>query len=307
MQALVAQHTPDGALEEEVAALLAAAGATSGRSVSETEEKLALRQLTPEEMAARRERLAKMRALMFYSEQKAKRLKGIKSKGYHRRLLKAEKRKGGGGDGGGDGGSDDERAAAAEAEFTRAKERLTLRHRNSSKWARRALKRGMPALDEGTKEALAEQLRLGQELRRKIEGRGADGSSADSASDATEASDGEAAGAIGAGTSHTGRMSAKAKAAALEILTGDGDGSGGPELPSKGLFSLPFMARAIERQRLEAKEQAQVRGSHSPGKPRVLWSHERWGLWSHGRWGLWSHGRWVLWSHERWGLWSHEC
>ena len=35
------------------------------------------------------------------------------------------------------------RAADAEAEFERAKERLTLRHRNTSKWARRALKRGV--------------------------------------------------------------------------------------------------------------------------------------------------------------------
>ena len=38
---------------------------------------------------------------------------------------------------------DAERAAEAEAEFERAKERLTLRHRNTSKWARRALKRGV--------------------------------------------------------------------------------------------------------------------------------------------------------------------
>lgn len=32
--------------------------------------------------------------------------------------------------------------AAEEAEFERAKERLTLKHKNTSKWARRALKRG---------------------------------------------------------------------------------------------------------------------------------------------------------------------
>ena len=49
---------------------------------------------------------------------------------------------------------------------------MTLRHRNTSKWARRALKRGVEVMDVGTKEALAEQLRMGQALRRKIEGRG---------------------------------------------------------------------------------------------------------------------------------------
>lgn len=60
------------------------------------------------------------------------------------------------------------RLAAEDAELGRAKERLTLKHRNSSKWARRALKRGMDVMDEGTKAAVAEQLRLGEELRRKV-------------------------------------------------------------------------------------------------------------------------------------------
>lgn len=60
------------------------------------------------------------------------------------------------------------RLAAEDQELARAKERLTLKHRNSSKWARRALKRGMDVMDEGTKAAVAEQLRLGEELRRKV-------------------------------------------------------------------------------------------------------------------------------------------
>ena len=60
------------------------------------------------------------------------------------------------------------RLAAEDAELARAKERLTLKHRNSSRWARRALKRGMDVMDEGTKAAVAEQLRLGEELRRKV-------------------------------------------------------------------------------------------------------------------------------------------
>ena len=60
------------------------------------------------------------------------------------------------------------RLAAEDAELARAKERLTLKHRNSSKWARRALKRGMDVMDEGTKAAVAEQLRLGEELRCKV-------------------------------------------------------------------------------------------------------------------------------------------
>ena len=39
--------------------------------------------------------------------------------------------------------------AAEEAELNRARERLTLKHRNSSRWARRALRRGQAVMDEG--------------------------------------------------------------------------------------------------------------------------------------------------------------
>lgn len=47
-------------------------------------------------------------------------------------------------------------------------ERLTLKHKNTSRWARRALKRGTDLVDDGTKAAIAEQLRLGQELRKRV-------------------------------------------------------------------------------------------------------------------------------------------
>ena len=49
--------------------------------------------LTVEEAQERRERLAKMRSLLFTHEQKAKRLKAIKSKGFHRHAKKAAKMK----------------------------------------------------------------------------------------------------------------------------------------------------------------------------------------------------------------------
>ena len=58
-------------------------------------------------------------------------------------------------------------------------ERLTLKHRNSSKWARRALKRGQAAMDPTTRDAINEQLALGQQLRRRIEGKRGDNSEDD--------------------------------------------------------------------------------------------------------------------------------
>jgi U3 small nucleolar RNA-associated protein 14 len=58
-------------------------------------------------------------------------------------------------------------AKAEEEEFRRAQERLTLKHRNTSRWARRVLKRGLSLATQGQHDALHDQLRLGQALRAK--------------------------------------------------------------------------------------------------------------------------------------------
>lgn len=57
-----------------------------------------------------------------------------------------------------------------------------------SRWARRALKRGATVTDAGTRAAVAEQLRLGDALRRRIEG--GRGSSDDDGDDSATDSDG---------------------------------------------------------------------------------------------------------------------
>lgn len=62
-------------------------------------------------------------------------------------------------------------------------ERLTLKHKNSSKWARRALMRGQGAMEPSMREALAAQLALGQQLRARVEGRRGSGSEGGSGDD----------------------------------------------------------------------------------------------------------------------------
>jgi U3 small nucleolar RNA-associated protein 14 len=258
---LAAKHEPETAMEAEVAALLQAAGAQTAAAVAEAEEALAMKALTVGEAKERREKLAKMRALMFYHEMKAKRLKKIKSKEYRRRLKKAEKRKteAVAGEGGADLLLDDDelRHAQEEAEFNRAQERLTLKHKNTSRFIRRALRRGGAGpMDEGTKQAVAEQLRLGEELRKKVHtmnARGGGGSSDTDVSDDTSASEDDEEHNTGG---RNGQLSSKAKAAALEILNGRGAEAGGPEVPTEGLFALPFMQRAMERRRAHAAEEA---------------------------------------------------
>ena len=53
----------------------------------------AVQAMSVEEAKERRDRLARMRNLLFYHEQKAKRAKAIKSRDYHRHAKKAAKMK----------------------------------------------------------------------------------------------------------------------------------------------------------------------------------------------------------------------
>ena len=110
---------------------------------------------------------------MFFHEQKAKRLKAIKSKEYRRHERKRKKFEalkkaaGMGGDGDMDIDPEEAREAEEKAEFARAEERLLLKHRNTSRWAKRAIKKGLNNLP-GTREAIAEQLRMGAALTQKV-------------------------------------------------------------------------------------------------------------------------------------------
>jgi Utp14 protein len=58
----------------------------------QTEKELAAHKMTPEEAQRRQDAMAKNNALLFYQEQKAKRIKKIKSKAYHRQLKKQAER-----------------------------------------------------------------------------------------------------------------------------------------------------------------------------------------------------------------------
>ncbi|CAI7815762.1 unnamed protein product [Closterium sp. NIES-54] len=137
-------------------------------------------QMSVEEARERMNRLAKMRSLLLQHEAKAKRVKKIKSKTFHKMETKAKKRKrkmglAAGGEAGGEEEWEDKEAAreaAIKQEYLRAKERMTLRHKNTSKWAKRIIERGMAAKaavgGQGTREAIAEQLRTHAMLTRKI-------------------------------------------------------------------------------------------------------------------------------------------
>lgn len=98
VQAVLSDFRPESELEMEVDALLAAAGVAGSTRQVEKVEALAMNTLDVEQVKERQARLSKMRALLFYHDEKAKRLKSIKSKSYRKheasRLKMLAKKKG---------------------------------------------------------------------------------------------------------------------------------------------------------------------------------------------------------------------
>ena len=205
--------------------------------IAETET-LKMNHLSVEEVAARRAELAKMRDLMFRAEAKAKRLAKIKSKTYRRlrkkeRARLAEKL-------GEDQEDEEDEEARMRREVERARERATLRHKNTGKWAKAMRSRG--ELDEDQRQDINEMLDRGEKLRRKIQGQ--DGSEDEESDDEEDEEDAE-------GEEGAARIKAKAFD---ELAMLDADE---PEVPAgkkgKSIFEMKFMKEAMAREQAKAQ------------------------------------------------------
>lgn len=105
---------------------------------------------------------------------------------------------------------------------------MTLKHKNSSKWAKRILKRGLDVQDDGTRVAIAEQLNQHALLTRKmnsVRDHSSSDASSDEDDDLSDVSDHEVA----------SNLLEKAKEKTLKVME-EGD-----EVPNSGVLSLPFM------------------------------------------------------------------
>ena len=271
LAALNSDFVPTTDFETELMKKLEEANMATGKDVERAED-LAMNHLSVEEVKERRARLAKMRNLLFKHELKAKRVKAIKSKTFHRHNRKtgaAVKMIDGeevhDDDAALEGlGDDADDSAEARREYLRAQERMLLKHKNTSRWAKRAIKKGLAHLP-GTKEAIAEQLRIGQELKRKIgiggERRGGGGDDGDDddgyySTDASDDSeDDRKDDGLSADPAERRRQLAKAKAQTLKALQ-DGVGTMEEAANKGGLFALPFMARAMKKRREAAEAEA---------------------------------------------------
>ncbi|KAI3931040.1 hypothetical protein MKW92_027956 [Papaver armeniacum] len=140
---------------------------------------LELNPISVEDVKDRQNHLAKMRSLLFRHEQKSKHIKKRKCKTYDR-LNKKDKLK--------TSFSADEmdphsaKDLAFKQELRRIEERMTLRHINKSKWAKRPIRRGLATQDEGTRVAISNQLNQHAILTRKMNTM-KDNSSSDDSSD----------------------------------------------------------------------------------------------------------------------------
>ncbi|KAF1784980.1 Protein kinase-like domain [Phytophthora cactorum] len=133
-------------MEKSVAALLQAGDLSDKKLAKDEEEELARKRVSTEEVAARQKELAKLRSLLFYEEQKQRRVKKIKSKTLHK-IRNAQDKKAM--------AKQQEELRALDPELARkldeelaekrAEERLTLKHRNTSKWVKHQLRRGIQA------------------------------------------------------------------------------------------------------------------------------------------------------------------
>ncbi|KAK2965173.1 hypothetical protein RJ640_019928 [Escallonia rubra] len=239
--AIASEFEPRTDFEKKIASLV------NDNEVAEAHNKdgarlLELNKLSVEDVKDRQDRLAKMRNLLFQHEMKAKRIKKIKSKTYHR-LLKKDRLKSAA-----SAIEMDPKAAkelAMKQEFKRAEERLTLKHKNSSKWAKRIIKRGMTVQDEGTRAAISDQLHQHAQLTRKM-----NSMKDNSTSESSDEDDGDEM-STDSDNDGASKLLEKARQKTHEVLEDD-------ELPKSGVLSLPFMVRGLRKRKEAADEEAKL-------------------------------------------------
>lgn len=164
----VRKFKPSTPLEQEVYKILHGSkfAERPNKKLSQTEEE-ALKAMSLSEAQERRAELQKHRALMSFYEAKCRRQKKIKSKKYHRIQRKTKERK--------DSKimeelmkNDPEGAQQSldKIEKDRATERMSLKHRNTGKWAKTMIRYGKHNIS--ARHEIAQQLQKSHELTEKI-------------------------------------------------------------------------------------------------------------------------------------------
>lgn len=175
--------------EAAISGILKDSNMTTEKQIAEFET-LATQKMSIQDVERRTAELRMARELMYREELKAKRIKKIKSKSYHRIKKKERVREQEAIDAalkeGNDGETDSEEEM--ERERKRAVERMSLKHKQS-KWSKGVKDSGRTAWDEDARHGAIEMAQRSEDLRRKIQGKqiGSDGAeSSDESSDEDE-------------------------------------------------------------------------------------------------------------------------
>eukprot|EP00605_Chrysophyceae_sp_TOSAG23-4_P000545 GSChrysophyteH1.ASY1.ANO1.614.1 assembled CDS len=254
---LVRKHEPTTDMEKEIAMVLVKSGATEEAAEAAEEDELGARNLSVEELRQRQADLAKTRALLFYEQMKRHRINKIKSKAYHRIKKRQRVRKG------------QETALLAEqdpellqklqddAATKRVRERMSLRHKSSGKFAKEMLRHGHG--NKSMREAYNESITLGNELNEQVY---ADPSAGND--DGEDSDDGMSDSMSDQETSRSGKkVVAKKASKALRkagVFHNDEENSENDDVVDgkyKKLFEMDFMKKAREQQKERAREEAQ--------------------------------------------------
>ncbi|KAJ1949387.1 hypothetical protein IWQ62_006742, partial [Dispira parvispora] len=236
---LVNEVQPVTNMEKEVAAILSQSGFTETQT--NLGNRLETNKLSPLEVLEQRNQQRLMRELMLRHERKAKRVAKIKSKAYRKIKRREMERANMELTGLESNEMDPEERLRLETE--RARERMSLRHKNTGKWAKSMLRHGQR--NDETRQALMDQLNRHETLRRRMEGMRS-GSDSDSSQDEGPTGGMGSAGDATVGWNDDERAKEEALAK-LDRLAGRHQ-SDDVDTPKKGVFAMKFMQNSLKRE-----------------------------------------------------------
>lgn len=256
-KSLVHKFEPETEMEKEIHMILLKSGGIEKTAHENELEELRGSGLTPQEIREKQASLAKVKALMFYEQLKRHRLNKIKSKAY-RRIRKKQKQRleQTQGESAVDEDDDEEQKEKNEKEaLKRVQERMDLRHKNTNRWSKMALKYGRS--DMSLRSAYHESVLLGQELSKKAlqtnDGETDYVDDMDADSDFDENGDSSRDRPTGTTTAAQAAKKMKQTLDTMGVISG-GDGDTGRY---QKLLDMDFMRKATDRLSEKAKLEAQ--------------------------------------------------
>lgn len=166
-KSMVHRFVPTTPMELDIQMVLLKNGTATDKDMEQREiDALQGKNLSIEEIREKQAELAKVKALMFYDQMKRYRMNKIKSKAYRKIHNKKSAKNNQQHDHDLEGEALEDNEINEKNAYNRVKERMDLRHKNTSKWAKMAMQYGHT--DKSLRTAYHESVQLGHEISEKI-------------------------------------------------------------------------------------------------------------------------------------------